>query len=45
MARGTCTVHAFNESQGDEGDPGMQRSVNVNSMLQPEPEAFSEAGY
>ncbi|PNY23576.1 LEC14B protein [Tolypocladium capitatum] len=41
MARGTCTLHAFNESPDDEVDPDMQRSVN--SMLLPEPETFLDS--
>lgn len=31
MARGTCSLHAFNESPDDEGEPGTtQRSVDCN---------------
>ncbi|PHH77125.1 hypothetical protein CDD82_3655 [Ophiocordyceps australis] len=30
MARGTCTLHAFNETSDDEGQPEMRRSVDCN---------------
>ncbi|KAG6112365.1 hypothetical protein E4U13_004306 [Claviceps humidiphila] len=41
MARGTCSVHAFNEGPNDEAEPFMRRSVDA--MLNPNPEAFSES--
>ncbi|PHH87540.1 hypothetical protein CDD83_8730 [Cordyceps sp. RAO-2017] len=43
MARGTCTVHAFNESPEDEGEPGMRRSVDCN--LRPDPDAYQDSAY
>ena len=41
MARGTCTVHSFNDSMDDEGDPPMGRSVN--DMLQSSPQLFDKS--
>lgn len=43
MARGTCSVHAFNEGPDDEAEPFMRRSVDA--MLNPNPEAFSESRF
>lgn len=43
MARGTCSIHSFNESSEDEGDPQMGRSVD--EMLQPDPEVFFKSSY
>lgn len=40
MARGTCTIHSFDESSmGDEGDPTLGRSLN--DMLQDDPQLFN----
>ncbi|OAA60057.1 WD repeat protein [Cordyceps fumosorosea ARSEF 2679] len=38
MARGTCTVHSFNEADEDEGEPGMGRSVD--HMLKDNPNFY-----
>ncbi|KAH8659573.1 WD40-repeat-containing domain protein [Ilyonectria robusta] len=38
MARGTCTLHSFNETMDDEGEPPMGRSVN--DVLKPDPHLF-----
>ena len=43
MARGTCSLHAFNESTDDEGEPGMRRSVDSN--LREDPDVFQDSGY
>lgn len=43
MARGTCTMHSFNEASDDEGEPEMGRSVNEN--LEPDPEIYSRSTY
>ncbi|GAB0138665.1 hypothetical protein EsDP_00006891 [Epichloe bromicola] len=43
MARGTCTLHAFNESPEDEGEPGMRRSVD--ELLRPNAEAYNESSF
>lgn len=43
MARGTCTLHAFNESREDEGEPGMRRSVD--ELLRPNAEAYNESSF
>ncbi|OAA45009.1 WD repeat protein [Metarhizium rileyi] len=43
MARGTCTLHAFNESSDDEGEPDMRRSVNA--MLRPDPDVYQMSNY
>ncbi|PFH62502.1 hypothetical protein XA68_13241 [Ophiocordyceps unilateralis] len=43
MARGTCTLHAFNEANEDEDEPGVRRSVDCN--LRPNPEAYLNATY
>ncbi|KAJ6444018.1 WD repeat protein [Purpureocillium lavendulum] len=43
MARGTCTMHAFNDSTDDEGEPGMRQSVDCN--LQEDPEVFQASSY
>ncbi|KAH6607305.1 hypothetical protein Trco_003618 [Trichoderma cornu-damae] len=36
MARGTCTVHAFNPSSEDEGEPRLGDSVNESLMSDPQ---------
>ncbi|KAG6004681.1 hypothetical protein E4U21_000836 [Claviceps maximensis] len=41
MARGTCTLHAFNEGPDDEGEPRMRRSVDA--LLRPNPEKIASA--
>lgn len=38
MARGTCTLHSFNDAEGDEGTPGMGRSVD--EMLRSQPDMY-----
>ncbi|KAF4583110.1 WD repeat protein [Ophiocordyceps camponoti-floridani] len=43
MARGTCTLHAFNEACEDEDESGVRRSVDCN--LQPNPDTFSSASH
>ncbi|KAG5982324.1 hypothetical protein E4U55_002056, partial [Claviceps digitariae] len=43
MARGTCTLHAFNEGPDDEGEPRMRRSVDA--LLKPSPEMFNESSF
>lgn len=43
MAHGTCSLHAFNESPEDEGEPPMRRSVNSN--LQPDPDLYADSAY
>ncbi|KAL7894917.1 WD40 repeat-like protein [Trichoderma sp. TUCIM 5745] len=43
MARGTCTVHAFNGSNDDEGDPELGDSVNES--LRSDPETFFQSNY
>ncbi|KID72419.1 WD repeat protein, partial [Metarhizium brunneum ARSEF 3297] len=43
MARGTCTLHAFNESSDDEGEPEMRRSVDA--MLRPNPDVYQMSNY
>ncbi|PTB70465.1 WD40 repeat-like protein [Trichoderma citrinoviride] len=43
MARGTCSVHAFNESSEDEGEPEMGDSVNES--LRPDPETFYRSSF
>ncbi|OAQ96097.1 hypothetical protein LLEC1_03029 [Akanthomyces lecanii] len=42
MARGTCTVHSFNEAEEDEGEPEMGQSVD--DMLNDNPN-FYPSGY
>lgn len=42
MARGTCTVHSFNEAEEDEGEPEMGQSVD--DMLNDNP-SFYPSGY
>lgn len=41
MAHGTCSLHAFNEWPEDEGEPGMQRSVDSN--LRPDPDIYQSS--
>lgn len=43
MARGTCTVHAFNGTNDDEGDPELGDSVNES--LRSDPETFFQSNY
>ncbi|KAL7790761.1 WD40 repeat-like protein [Trichoderma ceciliae] len=43
MARGTCTVHAFNGSSEDEGDPDLGDSVDES--LRSDPETFYSSTY
>ncbi|KAG6008412.1 hypothetical protein E4U43_000154, partial [Claviceps pusilla] len=43
MARGTCTLHAFNEGPDDEGEPRMRRSVDA--LLKPNPQEFNESSF
>jgi WD repeat-containing protein 23 len=43
MARGTCTLHSFNENIDDEGDPPMGHSVN--NVLKEEPELYQNSTY
>ncbi|KAM4065051.1 LEC14B protein [Hirsutella rhossiliensis] len=43
MVHGTCSLHAFNESPEDEGEPGMRRSVDSN--LQPDPSIYQDSVY
>lgn len=38
MARGTCTVHTFNEADEDEGEPEMGQSVDA--MLRENPNFY-----
>jgi WD repeat-containing protein 23 len=43
MGRGTCSLHSFNEADGDEGEPRMGRSVD--EMLRPDPETYFDSQY
>ncbi|KAJ4018055.1 hypothetical protein NW752_001966 [Fusarium irregulare] len=43
MARGTCTLHSFNEHTDDEGDPPMGHSVN--HVLKEQPELYHNSTY
>ncbi|KAF4966047.1 hypothetical protein FSARC_6247 [Fusarium sarcochroum] len=43
MARGTCTLHSFNENIDDEGDPPLGRSVN--NVLKEQPELYQNSTY
>ncbi|KAI9163495.1 WD40 domain protein [Paramyrothecium foliicola] len=41
MGRGTCSLHSFNEADGDEGEPRMGRSVD--EMLRPDPDVYFDS--
>jgi WD repeat-containing protein 23 len=43
MARGTCTLHSFNENIDDEGDPPLGHSVN--DVLKEQPEVYHNSTY
>jgi WD repeat-containing protein 23 len=43
MSRGTSTIHAFNESSEDEGEPDMRRSVDAT--LKPNPDVYQMSNY
>ncbi|KAL7919534.1 WD40-repeat-containing domain protein [Trichoderma austrokoningii] len=43
MARGTCTIHAYNPTDDDEGDPEMGQSVNES--LQSDSETYFNSTY
>lgn len=43
MARGTCSMHSFNDTGDDEGDPEMGRSVYEN--LEANPEVYSRSTF
>lgn len=43
MSRGTCSLHSFNDADGDEGTPGMGRSVD--ELLRPDPDNYYAAKY
>ncbi|KAK2592243.1 hypothetical protein QQS21_010059 [Conoideocrella luteorostrata] len=43
MARGTCSVHSFNECSEDEGEPDMRRCVDA--MLMPNDETFLKSSF
>ncbi|WZH48748.1 WD-repeat protein [Fusarium acuminatum] len=43
MARGTCTLHSFNENIDDEGEPPLGHSVN--DVLKEQPEVYHNSTY
>ncbi|KAF5674918.1 WD-repeat protein [Fusarium heterosporum] len=43
MARGTCTLHSFNENIDDEGEPPLGHSVN--DVLKEQPEIYHNSTY
>lgn len=43
MARGTCTLHSFNENIEDEGEPPLGHSVN--DVLKEQPEVYHNSTY
>jgi WD repeat-containing protein 23 len=43
MARGTCTLHSYNDNVDDEGEPPMGQSVN--HLLKEQPELYQNSTY
>ncbi|KAF5974203.1 WD-repeat protein [Fusarium bulbicola] len=43
MARGTCTLHSYNDNVDDEGEPPMGQSVN--NLLKEQPELYQNSTY